>query len=79
MTCVILQDGSGSAEDQPHAVEHPFGSGEDLSGRETEFVEDPSPEVQRRQRWTMKSNYIAPPPVPTNQKSRPIIKPVSER
>jgi hypothetical protein len=47
MTCTILQDGSGSAEDQPRAAEHPSRSGEDLSGHETEFTEDPfgSPEV----------------------------------
>jgi hypothetical protein len=40
MTCIILQDGSGSDEDQPRAAEHPSGSGEDPSRHETEFVED---------------------------------------
>jgi hypothetical protein len=47
MTCIILQDGLGSAEDQPRAAEHPSGSGEELTGHETEFAEDPlgSPEV----------------------------------
>jgi hypothetical protein len=83
-----LQDGSGSAEDQPRAAEHPSGSGEDPSGHEIEFTEDPSrhetefaedpPEVPRR-RWTRKSHYVSPPPVPTNPESRPIIKPVGER
>jgi hypothetical protein len=45
MTCVILQDGSGSTEDEPHAAEHQSGLGEDLSGCEIEFIEDPSPKV----------------------------------
>jgi hypothetical protein len=44
MNCIILQDGSGSIEDQPCAVEHLSGSGEDPSGHEMEFAEDP-PEV----------------------------------
>jgi hypothetical protein len=80
MTCTILQDGSGSAEDQPDVAEHPSGSGEDLSGHETEFAKDSlgSPEVPRRRR-TRKSHYVAPPPVPINLESRPIIKPVSKR
>jgi hypothetical protein len=42
MTCIILQGSSGSAEDQPHAAKHPFGSGEDPSVHEMEFAEDPS-------------------------------------
>jgi hypothetical protein len=41
-TCIILQDDSWSTEDQPRAAEHPYGSGEDPSGHETEFVDDPS-------------------------------------
>jgi hypothetical protein len=41
MTCIILQDDSGSAEDQPHAAEHPFSSGEELFGHKTEFTEVP--------------------------------------
>jgi hypothetical protein len=40
-TCVILQDDSKSAEDQPRAAEHLSGSGEDLFGREL----DPQPRV----------------------------------
>jgi hypothetical protein len=65
---------------QPHAAEHPFGSGEDLSGHETELAEDPFglPEVPRIW-WTRKSHYVAPPPVSTNPESRPIIKPIDER
>jgi hypothetical protein len=50
---------------------------EDPFGHEMEFAEDP-PEVPQRWR-TRKSHYVAPPPVPTDPKSRPIIKPVSER
>jgi hypothetical protein len=75
MACVILQDDSGFAEDQPCAVEHPSWSSEDLSRCETKFTEDPflSPEVPWRW-WIMKSHYVAPPPVPTNLESRPIIK-----
>jgi hypothetical protein len=47
MTCVILQDDSGSVEYQPRAAEHPSGSVEDLSRHLIEFAEDPfeSPEV----------------------------------
>jgi hypothetical protein len=41
MACVILQDDSGFAKDQPRAVEHPSWSSEDLSRCETEFAEDP--------------------------------------
>jgi hypothetical protein len=67
MTYVILQDGSGSAEDQPRAAEHPSNSGEDLSRCEMKFTKDPSPEVPRRWRRTRKSHYVAPPLVPTNQ------------
>jgi hypothetical protein len=81
MTCIILQDGSGSAEDQPRVAEHPSSSGEDLSRHWIEFVEDPlgSPEVSLM-RWTKKSHYVAPPPpIPTNLESRPIIKLVGER
>jgi hypothetical protein len=106
-TCVILQDDSESAEDQPRAVEHPSGSredlfgrksdpqphvaehpsgsGEDLSGHESESVEDPlgSPEDPSTQvpskRRTRKSHYAAPPPVPTNPESRPIIRPIADR
>jgi hypothetical protein len=85
MICVILQDDSESAEDQPHVAEHPSGSGEDLSGRESESAEDPlgSPEdpstqVPPKQR-TRKSHYVAPPPVPTNPESRPIIRPIGDR
>jgi hypothetical protein len=74
MACIILQDDSGSAEDQPRAAEHYSGLGEgpsghetefivDRSGHETEFAEDP-PEVPRRWR-TRKSHYVAP-PVPTD-------------
>jgi hypothetical protein len=83
-----LQDDPGSAEDQPRAAQHPSGSGEDPSKHETEFVEDPSgqeteftedpSEVPRRRR-TRKSHYVAPPPVPINLESQPIIKPVRER
>jgi hypothetical protein len=36
MTCIILQDGSGSAEDQPRVAKHPSGSSEDPSGHKTE-------------------------------------------
>jgi hypothetical protein len=70
MTCIILQDGSGSAKDQPRVAEHPSDSCEDLSRHETEFVEDPfeSPKVPRRW-WTRKKHYVPPPPVPTNQES----------
>jgi hypothetical protein len=70
MTCVILQDDSGSVEDQPRAAEHPSGLGEYLSRHNTEFANGPfdSPEVP--QKWqTRKSHYIAPPPIPTNTKS----------
>jgi hypothetical protein len=42
MTCIILQHGSGSAEDQPRAAEHYSGSGDGPSRHETEFTEDPS-------------------------------------
>jgi hypothetical protein len=94
-----LQDGSGSAEDQPHATKHYSGLGDNPSGHETEFTEDPSrhetefaedpsghemefakdlPEVSRR-RWTRKSHYVTPPPIPIDPESRPIIKPVGER
>jgi hypothetical protein len=41
MTCVILQDDSESAEDQPRAAEHPPRSGEDLSRCESQSAEDP--------------------------------------
>jgi hypothetical protein len=87
MTCIILQDSSGLAKNQPLAAEHYSWSGESPSGHETEFVEDPSrhemefaedpPEVPRR-RQTRKSHYVAPPPVPTNPESRLIIKSVGE-
>jgi hypothetical protein len=50
---------------------------EDTSGHETEFAEDP-PKVPRR-RLTRKSHYFAPPPVPTDPKSRLIINLVGER
>jgi hypothetical protein len=83
-----LQDGSGSGEDQPRAAEHYYGLGDSPSGHETEFAEDPSrhetdfaedpPEVPRR-RQTRKCHYVAPPLVPTNIQSRPIIKLVGER
>jgi hypothetical protein len=72
-----LQDDSGSAEDQPHAAEHYSGSGDNPSGREMKFVED-QPEVPRR-RQTRKSHYVAPPLVPINPESQPIIKLVGER
>jgi hypothetical protein len=39
-TCVILQDASELAEDQPHAAEHPSGLSEDLFGCESESIED---------------------------------------
>jgi hypothetical protein len=39
-TCIILQDGSGSAEDQPRAAEHPSGSGEEPFVHKTEFTEN---------------------------------------
>jgi hypothetical protein len=72
------------AEDQPHAAQHPSGLGEDPSGHEAEFTEDLSryemefvEDPQRRQ--TRKSHYIAPPLVPTNPESQPIIKSVGER
>jgi hypothetical protein len=78
MTYIILQDDSGSPKEQPRAAQHPYGSSEDPSRHETKFTEDASghemevaedpPEVQRR-RWTRKSHYIAPPPVPTNPES----------
>jgi hypothetical protein len=42
MTCIILQDGSGLAKDQPRVAEHPSSSGEDPSRHETEFTKDPS-------------------------------------
>jgi hypothetical protein len=77
MTYIILQDGSGPAEDQPRAAEHYSGLGESPSGHKTEFTKDP-PEVSRRRR-TRKSHYVAPPLVPTNLESRPIIKPVGGR
>jgi hypothetical protein len=80
-TCIILQDGSGSTEDQPRVAEHPFVSNEDPSGHETEFTEDSSGheteftedplEVLRR--WqTRKRHYVTPPPVRTNLESRSI-------
>jgi hypothetical protein len=82
-----LQDDTGSAKDQPHAAEHPSSLGEDPSGHETKFTENPSghntvftedpPQVPQK-RWTRKSHYVAPPPVPTNPKSQLIIKPVGE-
>jgi hypothetical protein len=50
---------------------------EDPSGHETKFTEDLLDVPQRR--WTRKSHYIAPPLVPTNSESRPIIKPIGER
>jgi hypothetical protein len=80
MTCIILKDCLGLAEDQSRAPEHPSGSGEDLSGHETEFTEDPlgSPEVPQRRR-TRNSHYVAPPPAPINPEPRPNIKPVGER
>jgi hypothetical protein len=75
MTCVILQDDSESAEDQPCTAEHTSGLGEDLSGCKSECTEDPfgSPEVPPRRR-TRKSHYVAPPLVPTNPESQLIIK-----
>jgi hypothetical protein len=42
MTCIILQDGSGLAKDQPRVAEHYSGSGDGPSGHETEFAEDQS-------------------------------------
>jgi hypothetical protein len=76
MTCVILQDDSESAEDQPRAVEHMSGSDEDLSVRESESAEDPlgsledvSTQVPSRQR-TRKSHYVSPPLVPKNLESQ---------
>jgi hypothetical protein len=77
MTCIILQDDSGLAKDQPRAAEHYSGSGDSPSGHETEFAED-QPEVPWRWR-TWKGHYIAPPSIPTNPESRPIIKPVGQR
>jgi hypothetical protein len=77
MTCITLQDGSGSAKDQPRAAEHYSGLGDDPSEHKMEFTED-QPEVPRR-RQSRKSHYVAPPPVPTNPESRPIIKSVGER
>jgi hypothetical protein len=76
------------AEDQPCAAEDYSGSGDDPFGHETEFAKDPSrhetefaedPPVVPRRRWTRKSHYVVPPPVPTNPESRPITKPVSEK
>jgi hypothetical protein len=62
-------------------AEKPFGHetkfAENPFGHETEVAEDP-PQVPRKRR-TRKSHYVAPPPVPTNPGSRPIIKPVGER
>jgi hypothetical protein len=46
-TCIILQDGSGSAEDQPRAAEHYSSLGDGPSGHEAEFAKD-QPEVLRR-------------------------------
>jgi hypothetical protein len=77
---------SGSGEDifgresdpQPRVAEHPSRLGEDLSERESESAEDPSTQVPSK-RWTRKSHYVAPPPVPTNLESRPIIKPIGDR
>jgi hypothetical protein len=83
-----LQNGSRSAKDQPRAVEHYSGSGDGPSRHEMEFTEDPSihetefaedpPKASQRRR-TRKSHYVAPPPVPTDPESQPIIKPVGER
>jgi hypothetical protein len=67
MTCIILQDGSGSAEDQPRAAEHYSGSGDGPSGHEAKFTED-QPEVPQR-RQTRKRHYVSPHPVPTNSES----------
>jgi hypothetical protein len=50
---------------------------ENPSGHEMEVAEDPPQVLQKRQ--TRKSHYVAPPPVPTNLESRPIIQPVDER
>jgi hypothetical protein len=75
----VVEHPSGSGEDPSrHEMEY----AEDSSGQEMEFTEDPSrhemefdedpPVVSRRWR-TRKSHYVAPPPVPTNPESRPII------
>jgi hypothetical protein len=92
MTCIILQDQPRAAEHPSGSGEDPSGHEmeftENPSGHEIEFTENPSghemevaeylPQVPRK-RWTRKSHYVAPPPVPTNPESRLIIKPVSER
>jgi hypothetical protein len=62
--------GDGTSGHEMEFTKDPF-------GHKMEFAEDP-PEVPRRWR-TRKSHYVAPPPVPTNPKSRPIIKLVGER
>jgi hypothetical protein len=80
MTCIILQDSSGSAEEQPRAAEHQSGLSEGLSEHQTEFIEDPFGSPAVPQRWrTRKNHYVVPPLVPTNLESRSIIKLVSER
>jgi hypothetical protein len=71
-TCIIFQDGSGSAEHQPRATDHPSGSGEDPSEYEIVFTKD-SPKVPQRW-WARRSHYVTPPSVPTNPEARPIIK-----
>jgi hypothetical protein len=48
MTCESLQDDSESVEDQSRAAELQPGLGEDLSGCELEFTEDPSTQVPPR-------------------------------
>jgi hypothetical protein len=78
MTCLILQDGSKSARDQSHAAEHPSRSGDDMSGCESESVEDPSTQVPQKW-WTRKSYYVPPPPEHINSESRPVIKSISDR
>jgi hypothetical protein len=76
---------SGSGEDPS---EHEMEFAKNPSGHEMEFTENPSghktevteylPQVPRKRR-TRKGHYVAPPPVPTNPESRPIIKLVGER
>jgi hypothetical protein len=78
MTCLILQDNSELAEDQPRVVELSSGSGEDLSQSESESTKDPFNQVPPWRR-TRKSHYVAPPLVPTNPQSRLIIRPIGNR
>jgi hypothetical protein len=92
MTCIILQDQPRAAEHPSGSGEDPSGHEteftENPSRHEMEFTENPSvhemevaeypPQVPQKW-WTRKIHYVAPPLVPTNPESRPIIKLVGER